>query len=154
MKYHTLKWAFRSSYQRIWKDTYLNRPRDSLCLPGKPPRKAQSIINLSQTLRNRLSCLISNNLRQILFILSDQRIPLQKPLSTCPGINFFERLKCSVSSLNGCIYVGCIIIGCCGPCLTGSRIWWRFRSQIWRYEWQTVIWKGSKNLRHRSVCQI
>ena len=109
-------------YQKAWKGTHLNRPWDSLRLPSKPPRETQRIINLSQALRNRFSRLISNNLRQIFLILSNQRIPFQKPLSTGPGIDFLERLKGCVGGLNGCIYIGCIVIGCCGPYFTSSGI--------------------------------
>jgi hypothetical protein len=102
--------------------TYLNRPSNPLRLASKPPREAQRIIQFPQTLGNRFTRLISDDLRQIILILSDQRIPFQQPLSTSSRIRFLERFKRYVGCLNSGIYIGCIIIGSAGPDFAAAGI--------------------------------
>lgn len=53
----------------------LHRAHDALRLSSKPPRKAQRVIEFGPRLSQRLTRLVRHDVRQILLVLADQRVP-------------------------------------------------------------------------------
>jgi hypothetical protein len=86
------------------------------------PGEAQSIVELSLTLSNRLASLIGNNLCNVISVLSNECIPFQEPLSSCSRVDLAIRLKSRMSCLNSLVYILRSIIRSRSPSLSSSRI--------------------------------
>jgi len=56
-------------------------------------------------LRERLACLVRNDVRQVVPVLPDELIPLEQALSASSGVYFLEVLECLVGALDGRIGV-------------------------------------------------
>ena len=89
----------------------MDRSRNSLCLAGEPPREAESIVQLTLGLEKGLSCFVGDNIGNVVSVLPDQSIPLQKPLCSGSGVNFAIALESFMGPID------------CGIDIFGSVVW-------------------------------
>ena len=100
----------------------MNSSKDSLSLSCKPPRETESIVKLSLGLGQRLTSFISDDVGNVVSVLTDQGIPFQEPLCSGAWVDFPVGLECLMGCFDSGIYIFGTVVWSRGPDFTASGI--------------------------------
>ena len=99
-----------------------NSSIDSLSFTREPPREARGIVDFSSCFRERLSSFMRHDLRKILLVLTDERVPFEEQLSACTWIHELILLEGGIGGLDCGIDIFSCVVRRTGPVLASSWI--------------------------------
>jgi hypothetical protein len=101
----------------------LHRSLNTLGLASKPPGEAQSIVELALSFKEWFASLISDDVGQVVTVLTYQRVPLEETLGASSWVDFAESLEGFVGGFDGCVGVFCDVVWCCCPYFAVAWVW-------------------------------
>lgn len=93
----------------------LHSSLNTFCLASEPPCETQSVVEFALRFEQRLAGLVSDNVRQVVTILTNQGVPFEEALGTSSRVDFTEGLECLMCCFDGCVGVFCDVVGCSRP---------------------------------------
>ena len=100
----------------------LNCSCDSLCFTSKPPSEAKSIVQLSLRLSKRFASLVGDDMSNVISVLTNESIPLQKPLRSGTRVDFLVRLESLMRGVYCRVNILGRVVRCRCPNFIRSRI--------------------------------
>lgn len=100
---------------------------NTLRLASKPPSETEGVIKFTLRLEKWLSGLVSNNIGQVIAVITNQLIPLQQTLGTSPWVDFAIGLESLVCCFDSCIGVLCHVVWCSCPYFAVTGVCCRYR---------------------------